>query len=217
KISYALLGGDTVFYLDGMDQVLIMDTKGWESRAVEEPQSETVIRGPREGFVENLQVNIAQLRRYIRDPNLHFKTHQVGRRSKKDLVVAYITGIVNPKIVKEVKRRLETIDIDDEPESGYIERWIEESFLAPFPTMMNTERPDRVASALLEGKVAILLDGAPCVLLLPVTLSKALQSPEDYYERWTIGTLLRSLRYLASFIRSFYPHYILHLFPMMLD
>src|SRR5699024_3934364 len=130
KISYALLGGDTVFYLDGMDQVLIMDTKGWESRAVEEPQSETVIRGPREGFVENLQVNIAQLRRYIRDPNLHFKTHQVGRRSKKDLVVAYIAGIVNPKIVKEINRRLKTIDMDDAPESGYIEQWIEESFLS---------------------------------------------------------------------------------------
>src|SRR5699024_4273245 len=75
----------------------------------------------REGFVENLQVNIAQLRRYIRDPNLHFKTHQVGRRSKKDLVVAYIAGIVNPKIVKEINRRLKTIDMDDAPESGYIE------------------------------------------------------------------------------------------------
>ena len=205
KISYALLGGDTVFYLDGMDQVLIMDTKGWESRAVEEPQSETVIRGPREGFVENLQVNIAQLRRYIRDPNLHFKTHQVGRRSKKDLVVAYIAGIVNPKIVKEINRRLKTIDMDDAPESGYIEQWIEESFLSPFPTMMNTERPDRVAAALLDGKVAILLDGTPLVLILPITLGNTLQSPEDYYERWTIGTLLRSLRYLASFIAVFLP------------
>ena len=205
KVSYALLRGDTIFYLDGVDKVLIMDTKGWEIRAVEEPKSETVIRGPRDGFVENLQVNVAHVRRYVRDPNLHFKTYQVGRRSKKDLVVAYITGIVNPKIVKEVKRRLETIDMDDAPESGYIEQWIEESFLSPFPTMMNTERPDRVASALLEGKVAILLDGTPFVLLLPVTLSKALQSPEDYYERWTIGTLLRSLRYLASFIAVFLP------------
>src|SRR5699024_312659 len=117
----------------------------------------------------------------------------------------YITGIVNPKIVKEVKRRLETIDMDDAPESGYIEQWIEESFLSPFPTMMNTERPDRVASALLEGKVAILLDGTPFVLLLPVTVNKSLPSPEYYYDRLTIRTLLRSLRYLASFIAIFLP------------
>ena len=148
---------------------------------------------------------MVMIRRYIRDPNLRFKTYQVGRRSKKDLVLSYIDGIVNPDIVKEVNRRLETIDMDDAPESGYIEEWIEDSFLSPFPQVLNTERPDKVAAALLEGKVAILLDGTPFVLIAPATLGNTLQSPEDYYERWTIGTLLRALRYLAAFIAMFLP------------
>lgn len=204
-ISNAILYGDTVFYLDGIDKVLIMDTKGWETRAIEEPVTETVIRGPRDGFVENLRTNMVLVRRHIRDPNLRFKTHQVGRRSKKDLVVAYMAGIINPAIVKEVNRRLKTIDMDDAPESGYIEQWIEDNFLSPFPQIINTERPDKVAAALLQGKVAIFLDGTPFVLLAPATFGNALQSPEDYYERWTIGTFLRLLRYFAAFIAIFLP------------
>lgn len=204
-ISNAILSGSTIFYLNGINKVIIMNTQGWETRSIEEPITETVIRGSREGFVENLRTNTVLIRRYIRDPNLRFRTYQVGRRSKKDLVVSYIDGIINPDIVKEVKRRLETIDMDDAPESGYIEEWIEDSFLSPFPQILNTERPDKVAAALLEGKVAILLDGTPFVLIAPATLGNTLQSPEDYYERWTIGTLLRALRYLAAFIAVFLP------------
>src|SRR5699024_475599 len=131
--------------------------------------------------------------------------HSVGRRSIKSLVVTYIVGVIDPKLVREVNRRLKTIDMDDAPESGYIEQWIEDSFLLPFAQVHNTERPDIVSAALAEGKLAIFLDGTPFVLILPVTLANALQSPEDYYERWTIGTLLRGLRYLAAFIAIFLP------------
>ncbi|HLR51724.1 MAG TPA: spore germination protein [Candidatus Avamphibacillus sp.] len=204
-LSLALLSGDTLFYLDGIDQVLISDTKFWESRSIEEPVSETLIRGPRDGFVENIQTNMVHLRRHIRDPNLRFKQHYVGRRSKKLLVAAYVDGIINPAIVKEVNRRLETIDMDDAPESGYIEQWIEDSFLSPFPQTLVTERPDKVSTALMDGKLAIFLDGTPFVLIVPATLGNTLQSPEDYYERWTIGTLLRALRYLSAFIAIFLP------------
>lgn len=204
-LTLAILSGDTIFYLDGLDKVLIIDTKQWETRAIEEPISETLIRGPRDGFVENIQTNLVHLRRHIRDPNLRFKEHFIGRRSKKTLVVAYIDGIINPDIVEEVNRRLKDIDMDDAPESGYIEQWIEDSFLSPFPQTMNTERPDKVSAALTQGKLAIFLDGTPFVLILPITLGNALQSPEDYYERWTIGTLLRGLRYLAAFIAIFLP------------
>ncbi|WP_099157728.1 spore germination protein [Virgibacillus ndiopensis] len=204
-VSNAILYGGTAFYLDGIDDVLIMDTKGWESRSIEEPMTEPVIRGPREGFVENLRTNMVLIRRHIQDPNLRFKTHQIGRRSKRNLVVTYIDGITHPDLLKEINRRLKTIDMDDAPESGYIEQWIEDSFLSPFPQFLNTERPDRVAFSLLEGKVAILLDGTPFVLIAPISIGNALQSPEDYYERWTIGTLLRSLRYLAAFIAIFAP------------
>lgn len=114
-------------------------------------------------------------------------------------------GIVNPEILQEVSRRLDTIDIDDAPESGFIEQWIEDSFLSPFPQMLDTERPDMVSSALLEGKVAIFLDGTPFVLLAPTTLGDILKSPEDYYERWLYGTLLRILRYIGAFLALFLP------------
>lgn len=204
-ISLAILSGDTVFYLDGIDHVLMMDTKGGEFRAIDEPISETLIRGPKAGFVENLETNLALVRREIRDPNLRFKTFQIGRRSKKNFVLTYIDGIIHPDILKEVNRRLETIDMDDAPGSGYIEEWIEDSFLSPFPQMLNTERPDKVAAAILQGKFAILLDGTPFVLIAPVTIGNVLQSPEDYYERWTIGSLLRVLRYFAAFISLFLP------------
>src|SRR5699024_8483696 len=101
--------------------------------------------------------------------------------------------------------RLRAIDMDDAPGVGYIEQWIEDSFLSPFPQLINTERPDKVSAALLQGKLAIFLDGTPLVLVLPATFGNALQSPEDYYERWTIGTLIRGLRYLAAFISVFLP------------
>ncbi len=204
-VMNALLSGTTILLLDGMNQALLIDLKKWEQRSVGEPVSETVIRGPRDGFVENLQTNLTQVRRYIRDVNLRFDTHQIGRRSKKDLVVAYVDGIIHPDILKEVNRRLKTIDMDDAPESGFIEQWIEDSFLSPFPQVINTERPDKAATAIMQGKVVILLDGTPFVLIMPATLDNALQSPEDYYERWTIGTLVRMLRYTAAFIAVFLP------------
>lgn len=200
-----LLAGSTVLFIDGMQEALVMNTVEFETRSIEEPESEALIRGPREGFVENLQTNMVLIRRQINDPNLRFKVHKVGRRSKKNLAVSYVEGIVHPDILKEVNRRLESIDMDDAPESGFIEQWIEDSFLSPFPQMDNTERPDKAAASILQGKVGILLDGTPYALVAPTTLANHMQSPEDYYERWLIGTILRFLRYFAAFIAMFAP------------
>lgn len=204
-ISFALLSGQTIVYLEGMDTVLMIDTVGGEYRAIQEPITETLIRGPREGFVENIQTNLALVRRNLKDPNLRFKTYQAGRRSKKNIVVAYVDGITNPNIVTEVNRRLKTMDIDIISESGYVEEWIEDSFLSPFPQILTTERPDKVVSAVTQGQIAIFVDGSPFVLLAPVSFANVLQSPEDYYDRWTIGTLLRVLRYFGAFLSIFLP------------
>ncbi len=205
ELALPLLSGFTIFYMDGVPTVLTINTIGGEQRSIEEPITETLIRGPRAGFVENLQTNLGMIRRNIKDQNLRFKTYQVGRRSKKNLVVAYVDGIIHPELLKEVDRRLKTIDIDIVPESGYIESWIEDSSLSPFPQMLNTERPDKVETAIMQGKVGIFVDGTPFVLILPIVFSNVLQSPEDYYERWTIGSLLRLLRYLGAFLSIFLP------------
>src|SRR5690625_2425398 len=204
-VSLPLLSGQTLIYIDGITTVLIVDTVGGEMRSIEEPVTETLIRGPREGFVENLQTNLSLIRRNIKDPNLRFKTYKTGRRSKKNLVVTFVDGIVDPDLIKEIDRRLQTIDMDIVQESGYIEAWIEDSFLSPFPQILNTERPDKVIGAIMQGKVGILLEGTPFVLIAPVNFSNILQSAEDYYERWTIGSLLRILRYFGAFISIFLP------------
>ncbi|MGG6313302.1 spore germination protein [Paenibacillus macerans] len=196
-IVVAILSGDTALFLDGYDQVLLIGSRKWTGRSVEEPQTESLVRGPREGFNESIETNIILVRKALRDPDLRFDTYRVGDRAKKELVVVYIEGIVHPAIIQEVKRRVDTISIDDAPESGTIEQWIEDSFLSPFPQILHTERPDKVAAAILQGKVAILLDGTPFALIMPTTFVSLIQSPEDYYERWQIGTLIRTLRYLA--------------------
>jgi spore germination protein len=116
-----------------------------------------------------------------------------------------MTEIVNDELLEEVKARIEKIKIDAVPGSGYIEQLIEDNFLSPFPQLQNTERPDRVMSALMEGRVAILLDGSPFALIVPVTFHMLLQSPEDYYERWIAGSLIRVLRYFSSFVSLLAP------------
>ncbi|UJL47212.1 spore germination protein [Virgibacillus sp. NKC19-16] len=204
-VSAGILSGSTILYLEGLDKVIIMSTIGWETRSVEAPTTEQVIRGSKEGFVENIRTNTSLIRRSLQDPNLRFQSHKIGRRSQKSLNVAYIAGVSNPDIVKEVNRRIESIDMDYAPESGFIEQWIEDSFLSPFPQMLNTERSDKAAAALTQGKIVILLDGTPFVLIAPTTLGNTLQSPEDYYERWMIGSLIRILRYLAAFFTLFLP------------
>ncbi len=204
-VMLAVLDGDTALFVDGIDQVLIVSSKGWTNRAIEEPQSEALIRGPRDGFTEDIRINTVLIRRRIRDSNLRFYSDRIGRRAKKQVVIAYVDGIVHPELVKEVKRRMKTVDMDDSEGAGFIEQWIADSFLSPFPLILNTERPDKVCTALLQGRVAILVDGTPFALILPITLVSAFQSPEDYYSNWLISSLIRGLRMVAAFISTFLP------------
>lgn len=197
--------GFTALLIDGSSDVLVIPAKNVKSRNIEEPVTETLVRGPRIGFNETLSDNTALMRLRVPDPNLTMIHYQVGERAKKNLVVVYMKGIANDELVAEVKRRIEKINIDDVPESGYIEQLIEDNPFTPFPQMQNTERPDRVISALMEGRVAILLDGTPFALIAPVTFSMLLQSPEDYYERWIPSTLIRFMRYLSAFVSLFLP------------
>nr|WP_246294468.1 spore germination protein [Paenibacillus planticolens] len=201
----AILSGNTLILLDDLAQYIIVSSNGWKSRAVEEPQTESIIRGPRIGFTEDLRTNTALLRRRIKETNLVFDTYQIGRRAKRKVILTYIADIVHPDLIKEVDRRIKSVDIDDIEGSGYLEQWIADSFLSPFPVILNTERPDKVSGALLQGRVAILVDGDPFALILPITFSSSLQSPEDYYQNWLISTLTRILRLISAFIATFLP------------
>lgn len=205
EVVLKLLEGQTALFLDGTKQVVMLETHGWKERGIKESASEKVVRGPRDGFIENIAVNMALIRRKLMDPNLKTKTMYVGKRSRKKVAICYIAGIAREEFIAELDRRIRSIVVDSVPEAGTVEQWIEDSFLSPFPQIQSTERPDKVVSALLNGRAAILIDGTPFVLLAPVTLSHFMISAEDNYDRWMISSFLRLLRYIAAFISIFLP------------
>lgn len=195
-----VLMGTAILLIDGSAEVLLLGTVKKNTRNIEEPVSESLVRGARIGFTETIGTNTALLRQHGKNRNLSMVQFQVGKRAVKNLVVAYIKDVAEPGMVEEVKKRIEKIDIDDALESGFVEQLIEDNYLSPFPQVQSTERLDRVMSALMEGRVAILLDGTPFVLIVPVTFSMLLQSPEDYYERWLPSSLIRIMRIGAAMI-----------------
>ena len=200
-----ILEFQAVMFLDGFNIAYAIDAKGWDKRTIEEPESEIVIRGSKEGFVETIRINTSMLRRKIKNPNLVFEALKLGRQTKTDVAIAYIDGIANKDILDELRKRLSLIDIDGVLESGYIEEYIEDSHVSPFSTIGNTQKPDRVAAKLLEGRIAILCDGTPHVLTVPYLFIEHLQSSEDYYMRPYIASFLRALRIFAFFVSVFLP------------
>lgn len=201
----SILSGLTVILLDGCVQGLAANTQGGEHRSVEEPTTQSVVRGPREGFTELISTNAALIRRKIKDPNLWMESMTIGRVSKTDVAIMYMNGIVNDKLVAEARIRLGRIDIDAIFESANIEELIQDETYTPFPTLYNTERPDVIAAGLMEGRIAILVDGTPFVLMAPALFTQFYQSAEDYYQRADFATLLRFLRYVCFFISLLAP------------
>lgn len=201
EAAYAILNGNTAMFFEGSDYIFIIDSKGWDKRAVSEPDTEAVVRGPREGFVESVGVNTALLRRKIKNSNLVFESITLGEQTQTDIKIAYIDGIANKEVLSEVRRRLNKIDTDSILESGYIEQYIEDKYFSLFATVGNTQKPDIVAAKMLEGRVAIFCDGTPHVLTVPNLFIENIQSAEDYYSRPFIASFIRALR-LVSFAIS---------------
>lgn len=200
-----LLSGDSIILIDGYTKAFVASTRGWEARDVSEPNAQTVVRGPKDSFTESLRTNTSLIRRRIKDNNLWIETKQIGKRTKTDVAIVYINGVASKKIIEEVRKRLNKIDIDGILESGYIEELIQDETYSPFPTIYNTERPDTVAAALLEGRIAIIVDGTPFILLVPALFVQFFQSAEDYYQRYDISTLVRMLRFVSFFIALLTP------------
>ncbi|MDT9725832.1 spore germination protein [Xylanibacillus composti] len=201
----SVLSGDTALFFDGEERAILLGIRGPDTRSISEPETEAAIRGPREGFIENMRTNTSMLRRKLRTPDLKIKSMTIGKRSNTNIGIAYLKSIADPDMVKEVTGRLEKIDVDGIFETGYIEEWIQDHSYSPFPQVQYTERPDTVAANLLEGRVAIIVDGTPFVLLVPVTFWMMVQASEDYYERVPVGYFIRWLRYIFLFIALLTP------------
>nr|WP_237389548.1 spore germination protein [Bacillus sp. USDA818B3_A] len=202
-----VLMGNVAFLIDGESIALIAELQSLEKRGIEEPLSETVIRGPRDGFTETLRVNTSLIRRRIRSPKLKIESLSIGEYTKTSVEILFIEGIAKDSIVEEVKKRIGQIKIDSVLGSGYLEDFIEDVPFSPFPQIQNTERPDVVCASLLEGKVAIVVDNTPFVLIVPMTFWSGLQAAEDYYERSVYMTFIRWIRFTLLNIALLFPSF----------
>jgi len=196
EVVAAIVGGETVLLVDGEDLGVIVQTRNPEHRAIVESPAEAVVRGPHAGFVENFRENVTMIRLLLETPQLVTEQLHVGARSHALFGIMYIEGIVNPKLVDEVRRRITSVESGLLMTMTILERLIEDEPYSPYPVMLVTERPDRVASMLAEGHVAI-VDSSPSVAVVPVTLWTLMQSPEDYYIHFVAASFVRVIRWAA--------------------
>ncbi len=205
QIVQAILQGDSVLFVDGLPNVYIFDTKGWPQRAIEDSAVEASLRGAHQGFVETGIQNIALIRRYI--PNLHLKIKEytIGERGKTKISILYLADVANPEILEKLETKINQIQTDAVLNTGELVEFIEDHPYSPFPQFLLTERPDTVASHLLQGRFAVVVDLSPNVLIAPATFVSFFQSIDDYSTRWLIASFIRSLRFLALIIALFLP------------
>ncbi|PWA10414.1 spore germination protein [Pueribacillus theae] len=205
KLVEVILSGETVVAMDGLRQALHIDTRHVEKRSINAPETEQVIIGPREGFIEQLGTNIGLLRYRLPTADFRVKTLKVGKMTKSKVAICYLEGTTNPMIVDEVEKRLSKIDIDAILDIGYLEQFIEDNHYTPFPQTYLTERPDTTVGNLIEGRVAILVDGSPFAMLVPVVFNQFYQAMDDYSSRFVLSSFVRSVRVLALVFSLVFP------------
>lgn len=205
ELVQGIVYGDTILLARGCQDALVLNTKGWAVRSIAEPESERVLRGPREGFNESLLMNLSMLRRKLRTPDLKMKYRAFGTRSKTKACLCYLDSLVNKSVLEELEKRLDRIKIDGTLDTNYIAELIKDSPFSAIKTVGNTERPDVVAGRLLEGRIALFLDGTPSVLTVPHLFIEHFQSDEDYYVHFVFSSIGRFLRIFAFVISLTFP------------
>jgi len=200
-----IVSGEALLFINGENKALVIGVKDPQGRQVEEPVTETSIKGAREGFIENLLTNTTLIRKRIKNPNLKMEMMHIGRQTKTEVCLCYIKGIANEEIVREVRERLKKIKTDAILETGIIEQYISDSRLSLFPTVGNTEKCDKLAAKLLEGRVAIFCDGTPYVLTAPYLFIEAIQVTDDYYDHAYFASFMRILRLIALLVSNVLP------------
>ncbi|MDR2182602.1 MAG: spore germination protein [Clostridiales bacterium] len=223
KIISAVMSGDTAILVDGTATAILVATRGFPNRGVPETNTEVVVQGSNEAFSEVMRFSTALLRRRVKDPRMKVKQMQVGRRTMTDIALCYLDDVVRKEVLERALARIENIDIDGILTCGALEEFIEEDYQSPFPQTQITERPDKAASAILEGRIVIIVDGSPVVILIPAVIDSFFQSADDYNQRWEIMSLARVLRFASAFfalalpglyiaVTTFHPNML----PMML-
>lgn len=200
-----MFAGDVIVFVDGLDQAVKIPDKGYPAMSVQEPESEKVIRGSKEGFVDSIKVNTALIRKRLRTPKLKVEEVKIGTRTNTNVDLVYMEDLVYPGLLNEIRRRLGRYEIDGILDSGMIEQLSEETWYSPFPQFQTTQRPDRAAMSILEGRVVVLVDNSPTGLILPTDYNSFIKTSDDYYNRWEIASFGRLIRYLAAFFAMTVP------------
>ena len=205
RLIYYLSSGFTAIIFDNEKQAIVVETRETLDRGVVEASSETIIRGPKDSFTENHNKNIGLIRKRIKDPNLWFKNIEVGNKSKTIVSICYINNLVPSEKIKKLEKNIKNIKIDGIFDSGYIREFLEKKQSSVFPKVISTERPDLTSTSLLSGKIVILVENSPFVIILPAILNDFFKSPEDNYKKPLNVSFSRILRVLCFFISLFTP------------
>lgn len=200
-----ILAGNPALLIDGIAGAVVLGTKKIAVRAVTEPQTAITVKGPREGFIEDIKTNMGLVRRRIKSPALRLDTQKVGKYSKTVVSVVYLEGITDARIVEEIKERIAAVEIDGVPDSSYIAQFLAKKPYSLFKQVGTTEKPDVFCAKLLEGRAGVLVDGSPIALTLPYMLSEDFQSAQDYFVSPYRATITRLLRLAAVCIALFLP------------
>ncbi len=200
EITQAIMFGDVILFVEGFRKALLVSFKDFPSRGVPQVETEVTVRGAKDSFTESSAINKVLIRRRIKDTHLKFESVPVGARSRTDVSIAYVDGIARPELIEQVKADLNSFTIDGIFDVGMLEQLLEQSWNSPFPQLQSTERPDKASSSLLEGRIALLVDNSPMVLLMPASLSCFFQASDDYYSRWQLVSLIRILRYIGALL-----------------
>lgn len=196
----AMLAGNAIFFLDGYEKAMKISSKGYPNMGVSKAESEKVLRGSKEGFGESVKVNTALIRKRVRSTNLKVEEFQVGLRSDTMIALVYMEDLLYPELLDEIKERLAQFEIDGIFDSGMLEQMTEEDWISPFPQFETTERPDRAAMEVLNGRLVVVCDNSPMAVMLPTTFSSFLKVSEDRYNRFEMVSFQRLIRYGAAFI-----------------
>lgn len=205
EAAQGMLTGDAILFVDGYPKALKISDKGYPNMGVTEADSEKVIRGSNEGFADSIKVNTALIRKRVRSTKVKVKEMRPGVRSHTNVNLVYMEDLAYPEIIAEVEKRLNRYEIDGVLDSGVLEQLAEEKWYSPFPQFQTTQRPDRAAMAILEGRVVVLSDNSPVALILPTDYNSFIKTSDDYYNRWEVATFGRILRYIASFFAMTFP------------
>ena len=200
-----ILQGDTAIFIDGQAKGILLSTKKYPTRGINSPEKESGLKGPRDSFNENFRSNTALLRRRIKDGKLKLEQDSVGSRTRTVYGLMYMEDLVEPELLKRIKDKLNSFVIDGILDSGMLVHLLEDKWYSPFPQVQTTERPDKAASALLEGRVVLVVDNSPEVIILPATFNTFFQAADDYYNRFAVGTFARVIRYIAAYISVLLP------------